>query len=271
MLLHATSWNIDHGGQDRASGHDDQRRWNTALELAEAYFADPDNPHRVVLVQEAFLWQRLGRIARFADATATTPYRAEGVNDLDLVAFVGPGLTVGDWRANPRHLRSPAVAVPVRADGVGEQITLVTTHLDPWSADVRVQQVLALNSFLRDQRVLLGGDLNCIGPSDPEPNLDEIPDWQVYNHLSFAPLPAWDRRPTQIAEYAGWVDLAARFDMTETPTGGFGQPFPAVRFDQFWATPTLAEGATGYQVHDADDFKTVSDHLPITVTLTLGT
>jgi hypothetical protein len=269
VLLRVTTWNIDHGGQDRGNDSDDQHRWNAALGLAATHFGG-SNPYRVIFIQEAFLWKRLGRIKLFARATGTTAYRAAGINDLDLVAFVGPGLVVGDWQANLGHLRAPTLVVPVRPHvGGGLELTLVTTHLDPWSANARIEQILALNSFLRDDMVLLGGDINCIGPHDNEPPTAAIPDWQIPCHLTGGEIPKWDRRPTQLAEQAGWVDLAHQFGEHDVPTGGFGEPFPTVRFDQFWAGPHLAVQAANYHVHDHADFKAVSDHVPVTVTLSL--
>jgi hypothetical protein len=263
VLLEVTTWNIDHGGQNKSGDTGDQHRWEAALGLAAKTFAGP-NPNRVIFVQEAFLWGRLGRTDRFAKATNTTPYVAAGRNDLDLVAFVGPGLAVGAWKANPAHLNSPTVVVPVRPDGWDHQIVLATTHLDPWSANTRFEQVLALNSLLRDELVLLGGDINCIGLFDPEPNIAEIPDWQVYCHETFTDVPVWNRRPTELAARAGWVDLAHRFGEHHLPTGGFGEQFPLVRFDQLWASPDLAALAVGYEVHGSDEFTKVSDHLPVT-------
>lgn len=269
MLLEATTWNIDHGGQNKSGDTGDQHRWEAALELAAKTFSGP-NPMRVVFVQEAFLWRRLGRLDRFAKATNTTPYVAPGRNDLDLVAFVGPGLAVGDWKANPGHLKSPTAVVPVRPDGWDRQIVLATTHLDPWSANARWEQVLALNSLLRDELVLLGGDVNCIGPHDQEPNIAVIPEWQVHCHETFTDVPTWDRRPTELAERAGWVDLAYRFCQHHTPTGGFGQPFPKVRFDQLWTSPDLGDLATDYEVHDTIEFRSVSDHVPVTARFELS-
>jgi hypothetical protein len=273
MELEATTWNVEHGGHDKPSAQrpaGSQHRWEAALDLASQVLSSV-NPYRVILVQEAFLWQRLGRLRAFAEATGTTPYVAPGRHQLDLVAFVGPGLRVGDWKANPGHLKAPALILPVRLDGWSDDILIATTHLDPFSADTRVAQILALSTLLGDRLALLGLDANCIGPDDTEPDLMSMPQRQrgCHTHQVDGAL-RWDRRPTQAARQAGWVDLARRFGRHDVATGGFGQPFPPVRFDQLWASPDLAGLAVEYEVHDSDEFTAVSDHVPVTVRLDLA-
>lgn len=264
-MLTVTTHNIDHGGQDTARGPGDQHRWDRALGLAAVFRG---LPNWVGLIQEGFLWHRLGRARVYAEATGTSFYRAEGRNDLDLLAFVSPSVRVLDVKANPRHLKAPALILTVRVDGDSHDTIIATSHLDPWSADIRCQQVRAINSMLRDRHVLLGLDSNGIGPHDPEPDLSLLPDWQLDCHTHLADeTRRWDRRHNQLAQHAGWVDVAYQTGQHTTPTGGFGQPFPPVRFDQFWASPHLAPRVTDYRVQDTADFRAISDHVPVTVTI----
>lgn len=273
MLLEVTTWNLDHGGQDKPTAEHpagSQHRWDAALKLASEVLTSV-NPYRVILVQEAFLWARLGRLGAFAKATDTTPYVASGRHQLDLAAFVGSALRVGDWKANPGHLKAPALLLPVRPDRWTDDILIATTHLDPFSAEVRGEHVLALGSLLREPLVLLGLDANCIGVEDPEPDHSQIPDWQRDCHTHQVDgARRWNRRPAQLARDAGWVDLARQGGHHGVPTGGFGQPFPPVRFDQLWASPRLAALAVDYHVHDSDEFTTISDHVPVTVRIELA-
>jgi hypothetical protein len=267
MLLEVTTWNVEHGGHDKPTTEHpcgSQHRWEAALELASRVLTS-FNPYRVILVQEAFLWQRLGRLRALAEATETTPYVAPGRHQLDLAAFVGAALRVGDWKANPGYLKAPALLLPVRPDGWTDDILIGTTHLDPFSADTRAEEVLALNSLLREALALVGLDANCIGPDDTEPDLTSMPDWQRSCHTCQVDgAPRWNRRPTQLAQQAGWIDLARQSDHQDVPTGGYGQPFPPVRFDQLWASPPLAALTVDYEVHDSDEFTKVSDHVPVT-------
>jgi hypothetical protein len=260
-----TIHNIDHGGQRSSPPPGNQECWEAALTLAVATYGNREDPNRLIVVLEAFLWERLGRIDAFADATATTPYRAFGVNDLDIVAFAGRGIQVGEVKPNPRYLRAPALLLPIRL-GDGPDVTVVATHLSPWSAQERCEQVLPLNSLLRREHVVVAGDINCVGPKDPEPDIDQMPVWQRPCHTRVVDgRRAWDRRPTELAREAGWIDLATEFGQAAQPTGGYGQSFPPVRFDQIWADTTMAGAATDYRVHRTPEFEAISDHLPVSV------
>ncbi|BCJ57639.1 hypothetical protein Jiend_10610 [Micromonospora endophytica] len=256
-MLRVMTWNIRTGGRDRG-GRD--RRDQVAQVIAEQR---PD----VLALQEL---QDLD-VAAFAARLGLRAYRAGSWLGQPVAVLVRPPwrvLSAGPVR-RPFHHAAQRVTV---ATGAGP-LTVLSTHLDPYSGTRRLVEAGWLAAALRPVRAglaLLAGDLNTLAPyADHTDRLARLPDAYRRRHLRRDGRTV-DTRAVARLLAAGLVDLGATAGST-APTRHGGAEFSDMRLDYLLATPTLATQHPSTQVIRTPHTHHASDHYPLQTTLPLPT
>jgi exodeoxyribonuclease-3 len=156
----------------------------------------------------------------------------------------------------------------------GGELTLLGTHLCPFSAEARVREAQYLASYVREEQVILMGDLNAISPRDQaRATVDRMTPHRRSRQL-LAGTDVVDTRALAVLESAGLVDLWRR---QHPEKSGFTLPTPLVertpqpilRFDYILATPKLAGAVRSIRVVENDTTRSTSDHFPVVADLAL--
>jgi endonuclease/exonuclease/phosphatase family metal-dependent hydrolase len=154
----------------------------------------------------------------------------------------------------------------------GERDAVVLlTHLSPFDGARRSSEARWLTKYATPgAEVVLIGDLNVIGASDPEPDWTHIPPheqvWHRVQHPDGSLGPA-DRSAMHTLRNAGYQDLPDRLGRPAEPTVGHwpsGPPVPR-RLDHVMPTGPTAEGMHNHRTHNTAQTRALSDHLPVSV------
>ena len=191
-----------------------------------------------------------------------------------VAVLVRPPLTIAGrsavrWRL---HHAAAAVTVPTAAG----PLTVVSTHLNPFSPYRRMREARWLAHRYRGPLTVITGDLNALDPHTAHTErLARLP--ELYRRRHLGP----DRRPDTraIAAFtaAGFTDVwrtAGGTDgLTVPTTRGGGHEFSnaGMRLDYILARPEVASRATGARVLRGDEAEWASDHYPLAVELDLTT
>ena len=150
----------------------------------------------------------------------------------------------------------------------GREMTLVGTHLCPFSGETRLQEARQLASYARGSALLVG-DLNSLSAHDDAHHaVDALPPRYRTRHL-IAESEQADTRALSALEDAGLLDLAVLAGAQWQPT----RPTqllpdrPRQRLDYLLATEPVARSLRGYAVIDHPRAQRASDHLPVIATL----
>ncbi|GAA3162382.1 MULTISPECIES: endonuclease/exonuclease/phosphatase family protein [Streptomyces] len=157
------------------------------------------------------------------------------------------------------------------------RITVLHTHLNPVSPDMRLAEAGWLTEYAEEgRRTLLLGDLNTIGVSDPEPDDWSCVPWHLYSrHRLVLPDGVYggaDRRAIRTLSVAGFIDPPDHLGVAAVPTTGYwpGAEAWARRSDYVLLSEALTPALTDWTVIDNPAARTSSDHLPGIATLDLG-
>jgi exodeoxyribonuclease III len=174
-------------------------------------------------------------------------------------------------RAGPlrRPLHHAAMAVRLATDR--GPLTVLSTHLYPWSGGRRLHEARWLAAALRrtsaPQLGLLLGDLNSLDPeTDHEARLADLPPRYRRRHLRRDGRV--DVRAVSALTSSGMVDVfrhtgSVGRDHTAPTEGPGGGEFSRLRLDYVLATPALAATARSCRVVDEGEAATASDHYPV--------
>lgn len=155
-----------------------------------------------------------------------------------------------------------------------EEITVMTTHLCPYSSESRVREAQYLASHVRDEHVVVMGDMNAISRHDVERMaIDQMLPYRKSRHV----IPGTetpDTRAMDIFESAGLVDL---WQSAHPGKDGATLPTPLtddssrpeLRVDYILGTPALQKKLTDCNVLVTEATKAASDHFPIVADLSL--
>jgi exodeoxyribonuclease-3 len=150
----------------------------------------------------------------------------------------------------------------------GKHLTVVSTHLCPFSGESRVREAQYLSTHAREERVVIMGDMNSISARDSgRLALDQMLPYRRSRH--FVPgTETVDTRAMDVFESAGLVDLWHRaHPETHGPT--LPTPLldkdakPELRLDYVFTSPTLADGLQSCTVLMDEHTQNGSDHFPI--------
>ncbi|MFF9478083.1 endonuclease/exonuclease/phosphatase family protein [Streptomyces sp. NPDC014733] len=233
-------------------------------------------------IQEAKDWDRdrQRRLRHTASALGMepllTPSASHGCHLLLLIRT--PRVQIIEHTPNiaPADFHHAASRTLIEADG--HRITVLHTHLNPASPDMRLAETGWLTEYAEQgRRSLLIGDLNTVGPDDPEPpSWDAIPPHLHSRHRQVLPSGGHgglDRRAIRALTAVGYADPAAHLGQPPTPTAGYwpgGEEWEH-RSDFVLPSEALAPALTDWRVIDNPVARTSSDHLPGIATFDLRT
>ncbi|MFJ8742378.1 endonuclease/exonuclease/phosphatase family protein [Embleya sp. NPDC127516] len=204
-------------------------------------------------------------------------------NELGLQTMLAPSASHGchlvlAW--NPARLRCVGYT-PDAAEGkfhhtlqrakfavpdTGGLLTVLHTHLDPFSGDDRESEARWLTEYAAPgRRTLLLGDLNTIGAFDPEPDWSALP---VHLHSRHrlcredGTLGLTDRRAIRLLDTAGFVDPFANRRSGRETVGHWDEKEDGIRRR---SDHILGSGVTFRTAGVIDDpaVRQLSDHLPV--------
>jgi exodeoxyribonuclease-3 len=256
------TWNIKTGGIDRG-GPDRldaiiaviRRQSPDLLAMQELKYFGNDHEARLHKLEKA-----IGMTAHFAASGFGLPVAVLAREPLRLTA-----------RSRVRVGMHHAAAGAVVATGSGP-LTLVSTHLNPYSANKRHREARRLARYYAGDRTLLAGDLNTLDPAtDHTAEVERLGAQFRSRHVR--PDGSVDTRAVQKLLNAGLCDLwplAGDADgLTAPTTGGGGHEFSGMRLDYMLGSPAVAKQAAQMRVIRGDEAEYASDHYPVTVQLDL--
>ncbi|WP_341719803.1 endonuclease/exonuclease/phosphatase family protein [Micromonospora sp. FIMYZ51] len=254
-MLRVMTWNIRTGGRD-TGGPD--RRDRIAGVIAEQR---PD----VLALQEL----RDLDVPAFADRVGMRAYLARSWFGQPVAVLVRPPWRVRTAAPVRRPLHHAAQRVVVQT-GAGA-LTILSTHLDPYSGTRRLVEAGWLAAALRPARdglALLAGDLNTLDPyAEHAERIARLPAAYRRRHLRRDGRTVETRAVARLLG-TGLVDLGATAGPT-VPTRHGGTEFSDMRLDYLLATPRLATHHLQTQVLRTPETDHASDHYPLHTTLSL--
>ncbi|HQS44916.1 MAG: endonuclease/exonuclease/phosphatase [Rhizobiales bacterium 24-66-13] len=258
-MIRIMTYNTLFGGFDGNDG----RRFDLQVELIRA--ANPD----ILLVQEwkGFLADGACRLfeaeRRLERRALLAPAPVTGQNTAVLVK---QGIEVIRFETDTDHFHHAAAIAELRVPGFDRPLTAISVHLCPNGPHVRLREASYLiNHAIDDAYVIVGGDFNNVSPHSAEPALGELP--ARFRARYADETGKADRRTLAALEAAGFIDIAFRLGVHETPTvpgAAFkGSEFVPFRCDYLMSTAALAERVRHYEVVDDPRADEASDHYPI--------
>ncbi|MFI1382947.1 endonuclease/exonuclease/phosphatase family protein [Embleya sp. NPDC020886] len=148
----------------------------------------------------------------------------------------------------------------------GAPLTVLHTHLDPFSGDDRESEARWLTEYAAPgRRTLLLGDLNTIGAFDPEPDWSTLPAHLHSRHRlcrEDGTLGLTDRRAIRLLDTAGFVDPFANVRSGRETVGHWDEKEDGIRRR---SDHILGSGLAFRTAGVIDDpaVRRLSDHLPV--------
>ena len=214
------------------------------------------------------------RMREVAGALGMTPFLAPSVFGQPVAVLVRPPLRIVGWSAVRWRLHHAAAAV--RVPTTAGQLTVVSTHLNPFSPYRRLREARFLAARHRPAKgpVLLAGDLNALDPgTDHTARLAALSAPYARRHR--AADGTADTRAIAAFQDAGFVDLwpvtGEGSGLTVPTTEGGGHEFAAtgMRLDYLMASRPVAARAAHARVLRGAEAEYASDHYPLLVDLDL--
>ncbi|WP_305782397.1 endonuclease/exonuclease/phosphatase family protein [Symbioplanes lichenis] len=209
------------------------------------------------------------RMAYLASALGMTAVLAPSLFGQPVAVLVRPPLRVSE-RSAVRWRLHHAAAVATIPTGGGE-LTVVSTHLNPFRPYRRLREATWLAHRYRAPLTVIAGDLNSLDPdTQHRERLARLS--ELYRRRHLGPDGQVDTRAVAAFRAAGFQDLwrtAGSGDGLTVPTSkGGGQEFSnaGMRLDYLMARPALAAKAADARVIRGDEAEWASDHYPLAVT-----
>ena len=257
--MRVMTWNIRTGGGDRIP--------------AILAVLDRERPDLLAL-QELRGFARHGgrRMREVADAAGMTAHLAPSVFGQPVAVLARPPLRLTRERSVRWRLHHAAAAATVTT-GSGP-LTLISTHLNPFSPQRRVREARWLAARYGSGRdlVMLAGDLNALDPgTDHTREIERLRD--VYRRRHLGADGVADTRAVAAFAAGGLADLwrsAGSGDGRTAPTSaGGGAEFSGMRLDYLLGSAPVADRARDARVVRGDEAEYASDHYPVVVELDL--
>ncbi|MHA7956343.1 endonuclease/exonuclease/phosphatase family protein [Streptomyces sp. L500] len=154
---------------------------------------------------------------------------------------------------------------------------ILATHLSFLGGEERLAEARWLTGYAdsyegNGQRVLLPGDLNTIGVLDLEPEWSQIPANLRSRHCHLdadGGFGATDRRAIQLLSAAGFADPYRLLGSAPARTAGYWRQEELIdhRSDFILANRLAAPSVRAVTTHDTAVTRSLSDHLPVEVSL----
>lgn len=163
-------------------------------------------------------------------------------------------------------------AIAARLISHGQQLTVIGTHLCPFSGQARVAEAQHLCQLLGDEPLFLLGDLNSLSPHDASRLQPEawLPRRRVRHELAGGG--GLDTRAISVLQAAGLVDLfhaASSGAPTALTRSCAGWQEYQVRIDYVFASGTAAASVRHTERVDSAVADAASDHYPLYVDVSL--
>ena len=165
-------------------------------------------------------------------------------------------------------------ALRLRLEVCGAPLTVIATHLCPFSGESRIREAQYLTSYARGERVVVMGDMNNISQSDlVHLDLPGMLPFRRARHL-VPGTSTVDTRALDVLAASGlqdlWPHLHGNAFGGTLPTPLLeGEAKPVLRLDYIFASTDLASKATACEVVVDDDTRSASDHYPVWADITL--
>jgi len=210
------------------------------------------------------------RMNDVAEALGMTAHLAPSVFGQPVAILARPPLCLTRTKAVRWRLHHAAASAVVPTDA--GPLTVVSTHLNPFSPERRMREARWLAFRFRPRRklVLVAGDLNGLDPgTDHTGELARLSG--IYRRRHLAAGGTADTRAIAAFREAGFTDLwRGGGDGTTAPTSaGGGAEFSGMRLDYLLASPPLAKRAGPARVIRGDETEYASDHYPVAADLRL--
>ena len=211
------------------------------------------------------------RLRALAGAAGMEPHLARSVFGQPVAVLVRPPLRITGRSAVTWRLHHAAAVVTVPT-GAGP-VTVVSTHLNPFSAHRRRREAVWLAHRYRGGRTILAGDLNGL-----DPGTDHAADqagWStVVRRRHAAPDGTADTRALAAFAAGGLTDVWPAAGSGPAPTvpttRGGGEEFFRTRLDYVLAGAELAPRARAAWVVRGRETEYASDHYPLRVDFDLA-
>lgn len=256
------TWNVKTGGVDRGGGD------RLAAITAVIEKVRPD----ILALQElkSFGDEQQRRLRELAGGIGMTPHLAPSAFGLPVAVLVRPPLRMTQrtrlrWRL---HHAAASAVVPTSAG----PLTVVSTHLNPYSATRRRREARRIARRYRSELLIVAGDLNSLDPgSEHTDELTRLSDEFRKRHVRRDG--SADTRPVATLLAADLEDLwtvAGDGDGQTAPTSaGGGHEFSGMRLDYVLGSAAVAARAQDMRVVRGGEAEYASDHYPVTVELAL--
>jgi exodeoxyribonuclease III len=263
VTVRVMTWNIKTGGVDKGLGS------RLAPIAAVVNRELPD----ILAMQELRDFDRGDnrRMREFAESVGMTAHLASSTFGQPVAVLVRPPLRITGTKAVRFRLHHAAAVAQVPTD-LG-QLTVVSTHLNPFSPYRRMREALwlAARHSAKKRPVLLAGDLNGLDPgTDHAAEIARLDSRYQRRHL--APDGSVDTRAVQALLDAGFTDLwtkAGEGAGATAPTSAGGPEFSGMRLDYVLASGQVASRAHAARVIRGGEAEYASDHYPVAVDLDL--
>ncbi|MFE2936585.1 endonuclease/exonuclease/phosphatase family protein [Streptomyces sp. NPDC059278] len=272
-VLRVVTYNLREGGLDgpgveTGSGEIDASRWQQQMRML--LMLRPD----VVCLQEGKYYSR--HDSKMAKATAKAlgmkwylaPSRSHGSH---LLTLVNPNrVEVLGFKPDAAEgkFHHALARVDLRERSTGWELTVLHTHLDPFSPANRAREASWLTEYGNRDDVILAGDLNSEAPSDPEvTSWDWLPRSLHSRHRFLREDGTYggsDRRALAAILHSGFQDPVADRGFPPARTVGYWSPQERRDFRSDYVLPGagLARRMKGWTVVDTEATRSMSDHLP---------
>jgi endonuclease/exonuclease/phosphatase family metal-dependent hydrolase len=264
--MKAMTYNILNGGQDNL----DFARLETIIDVVNS--VGPD----ILVVQEAQHFDLAGQriFHRFETSIHRRGILALAKTSQHVAVFLPRDARIVQTHVDAFNFHHALLRIKIELAN-GDILTVLGTHLCPHGGHNRLGEAQRIANYARERDlVLLLGDLNSVDArADHSTEIQKLPSHYRARHLLPGSSSEIDSRAIQTLEYAGFVDLHARFSPgkldSTAPTRLGGREFSAMRVDYIFGTPRIAESVVNFSVIKSAEADRSSDHYPVVVELDL--
>jgi endonuclease/exonuclease/phosphatase family metal-dependent hydrolase len=262
--LKVMSWNLKDFGKFRFNRGQVERQ---AAQLEVLRGAAPD----VLCLQE--LWDISAGLARLprllSECSAALGMHGEVVpaprSHCHMALLWRPWITVEGWEVLDWTFHHGAGLATLKV-GRGRPVRIGVTHLAPSNAPKRFSEARYVSRYADPEQItVVGGDWNCPGESDPEPDLSRLQPYELVRRVLWTDDPGEpqivDRRAMQLLHRGGFTDVACYLNKPWQPTAASD-----LRVDAFRASKAALPLLADYGVLKTD----LSNHFPIWMTMDLS-
>jgi exodeoxyribonuclease III len=257
--MRVMTYNIENGGQDDL----DDSRLDLVLQVVNDI--DPD----VLVLQEAMNFDAASsfKLRRFEQDTGLHGLLGEARTGQHVVVLVRERDAILESQVDVDNFHHAMVQVRLALRS-GTTLTLLGTHLCPYSGQVRLDETrrLAAHEHVGEPMLLLG-DLNTPDHNTKDSRIRELaPDQRVRYLLPGNPDKV-DRRAIERLEASGLIDLhqvtGSGSQGHTVPTARVRSEFIEMRLDYAFGTPDLVSRTKCCYVASASPTDIASDHYPL--------